>query len=209
MGLYTLEVRRGVAYAVIEPGDTLSGVLSDLKAASEIRMVCAINRITDPNRIQVGQTIMIPHAIIPNVTNDLFALMRKHARDVRIHNPWFFKRMVQTGGPWDLKNLRGSVWDSTRHQYFVFLGRIIRNDAPGNIHYGYVGMAALWSTETLLIWEAGKNQVARGISDPSWSGPPFYGDDPEDTKNIRWGIELYRRDHPKPPPPRSMWRFPR
>lgn len=38
---------------------------------------------------------------------------------------------------------------------------------------------------------AGLAQRAAGISTPEWSGPPTYGDDPFNSFNIKWGIDIY------------------
>jgi RHS repeat-associated protein len=127
-----------------------------------------------------------------NITNPLTNQMYNHASDFRINNPWYFKKKVETGGEWDLKNnpMYPEFNSKTHPEGFIFNGREIRSDAPGNIHYGFTGAEALWATPQFLLNEAGKNQVERGNSQPQWQNQSFHGDDPVDQAYSLYGMWL-------------------
>lgn len=102
---------------------------------------------------------------------------------------------VQGGGDWDLKNQKGTIYYKGTHKYYVFDNSLVRGDAPGNIHYGYVGKSTWWATDELLFMKAGEAQKANPENTlPEWDKPPYYGDDPIDHYYIVIGIEYYKRD---------------
>jgi hypothetical protein len=104
----------------------------------------------------------------------------------------WFKSMVQGGGSTAEKVRAGKSWNYKKlgSQYEDF----------GNFNYGATGIAIGFDETTLLI-KAGEAQIAAGTSKPEWGTPggyiwgdpvPPYGDDPEDQKMIKRGIEYYR-----------------
>jgi RHS repeat-associated protein len=80
---------------------------------------------------------------IPDITSSLTKDMQEHASDIWINNPFYFKNKVQR---WRLGfEEYGSIYNKDIYtEGFIFNERRIRVDAPGNIHYGYVGAATLW-----------------------------------------------------------------
>jgi RHS repeat-associated protein len=102
----------------------------------------------------------------------------------------YFRNKVKNGGDWDLKQ-KPQYSPAAYPNWFVYDGKQIRSDAPGNIHYGYVGAAAFWSSPEFLLDKAGQAQVAAGTSQQQWQNSYFHGDDPVDQANILWGINMY------------------
>jgi hypothetical protein len=109
-------------------------------------------------------------------------------------NPWTFKDKVEYGGAWDYKTLGP--------QYEDF----------GNYHYGATGNAFGFSENTLLQ-EAGRAQIAKGRSSPSFGKPASRcemflggtgtgsnGDEPKDQEWIKRGFEWYQGQRPPVPP---------
>ena len=83
--------------------------------------------------------------------------------------------------------------DYSSRQYsdgFIFNNEHIDSDAPGNIHYGYVGASADWAPGQLLVY-AGIAQIIAGNSQTTHQNLNFFGDDPVDQINILWGVSLY------------------
>jgi hypothetical protein len=74
---------------------------------------------------------------------------------------------------------------------FIYEGQHIRSDAPGNIHYGYVGAAAEWKTSTLMYAAGTVQQFSGGNGLPAAQSAFFYGDNPVDQANVLWGINMY------------------
>ncbi len=142
----------------------------------------------NPSWIYEGQTL-VPNNKVPDITNKLNSIMIEHSSDIRINNPWWFRDAVKKGGVWDLKNTE--EFNSDKYlDGFVYSGNRIRYDAPGNIHYGFVGSGAFWSWSKLLLKEAGKAQIAEGKSKTEWK-KDYYGDDPTDQYFIKLGISLF------------------
>jgi RHS repeat-associated protein len=129
---------------------------------------------------------------IVNITRGFLKLLKRHARIARkkarkwkrayqlpLKLYWFFKK-VRSGGPWDLKR---------KHRgRYKFLGRTLKGEDLGNIHYGYVGAAARISRR-LLLAAAGAYQVFSRTTRLRWFRSYF--DDPRDQRMIKWGIRLY------------------
>ena len=67
--------------------------------------------------------------------------MNNNASNFRINWPLYFRDKVTTGGDWDIKNNpKYPEYNSKTHpDGFIFKDKNIRSDAPGNIHYGFVG----------------------------------------------------------------------
>jgi len=128
----------------------------------------------------------------PNITVPLSNLMQKNSENLLINNPYYFRNKVKPGGDWDIKNTP-EYSTRTYTNGFIFDGKHVNSDAPGNIHYGYVGASAFWDKlpgtgPQLLLREAGAVQTK---SQPEWQNSNFYGDDPVDQVNILWGIDMY------------------
>jgi len=95
---------------------------------------------------------------------------------------FWFKDQVNSGKPWDYKNVPG-VNESERIEDF------------GNFNYGATG-AALGLSEEELQRAAGAKQIKEHILDPSQYTNPLvypYGDDPRDAAMIRRGFAAYWR----------------
>ena len=97
-----------------------------------------------------------------------------------------FYHIVRNKGPLDLKQKKD--WLSN---YFIFDGKIVSKDAPGNIAYGIAGKI-MGISEDILFQAAGIAQQRAGTSRPEWK-TNFYGDDPMDQINITIGINYYEK----------------
>jgi RHS repeat-associated protein len=146
----------------------------------------------------IGRTI-IPNASVPDITVNLTQRMHMNAQTMRrvgklLVDGWsmfYFANKVRPGGDWDFKRNDDEdipYFNPSHDQRYVFRGINIRWDAPGNIHYGYVGMAAneTWSTPGILHMWAGRFQEGS----PKITNK--YGDDWYDSIAISWGISLYQ-----------------
>lgn len=100
-----------------------------------------------------------------------------------------FKVLVQNKGELDLKNLPD--W---QHEHFIYNGKIVDKDVPGNIMYGYLGKVMNIPDE-ILYMSAGGAQIIAGTSYLEWLNTTNFGDDPRDTARIRQGIEIYTKWH--------------
>ena len=96
-----------------------------------------------------------------------------------------FAWMVRPGGQYDLKSK--SEWQGKEH--FIYNGKVIWYDDPGNILYGYLGKAMGFGDLTLYS-AAGAVQITTGTS--SWSYVSSFFDDPRDQKSIKMGIQRYK-----------------
>lgn len=103
---------------------------------------------------------------------------RKHYRDFL----WFYNQF-RNKGPWDYKQ------GGTQYEDF------------GNFHYGVMGKAA-GIPDIVLLRAAGWAQWRAGNSKKEFNnfyGSAPYGDDPEDQKQIKNGINYYNKYYaPKP-----------
>ena len=100
----------------------------------------------------------------------------------------FFYNKVKTRGEWDLKNR--PEWKLNKGDCFIFNGKTLRSDDPGNIHFGYVG--AVMFPEKILRVGAGVYQIYSGTSRFNYFWTFF--DDPRDSSMISYGYDLYMRD---------------
>lgn len=99
----------------------------------------------------------------------------------------YFVDRVRSGGAWDFKSKLGT----TRSYYIPELKVYMKGETIGNFHYGYVGSAVFTPFE--LKSAAGLYQIWSGTSDLSfWDS---YFDDPADTEDIQWGIDVYNDEH--------------
>lgn len=99
----------------------------------------------------------------------------------------YFTERVKSGGAWDFKRPLG-----TNTTYYVpDLEAYMTGETIGNFHYGYVGSAVFGPG--VLKTAAGLYQIVSGTSD--WSYWDSYFDDPADTEDIQWGIDVYNREN--------------
>jgi len=196
-GLAKLIAKEGKAVFIVEKGDDLWSIIkeqnpsaSDKEIISKINEIAYLNKLDNPDLIKPRQELIAPESVVPDITDDLFTKMREHSKDLRIQNPFYFKKKVQKGGEWDFKSQEGTIYDTTPLQYkeYLFNNEIVRYDVPGNIHYGYVGSATWYGTEEMLLKQAGYAQIKDN------PGACWTGDDPVDMYYIKKGIELYEKD---------------
>ena len=98
---------------------------------------------------------------------------------------FLFYNMVRLGGPLDLK--QRPEWKSA---YFIFDGKIVPFDAPGNIAFGIAGRM-LNIPESILRFGAGMAQIIAGNSNPEWQNFRYFGDDPMDQLMTIIGFRYY------------------
>ena len=135
-----------------------------------------------------------PDVKVVDLTEKLDALMHKNAatmRSVLKKRGWYlaaiyFYEKVKDGGDWDIKLT--DEWTFEEGTVYLYQGKEIRWDDPGNIHFGYVG-AVVFSEEAICLG-AGLNQITKfGFSFGDFSS---YYDDPRDQEMMRWGHRLYK-----------------
>ena len=145
-------------------------------------------------------------------------LAKRDAKEAkRIWNPLTFKKYVKTGGKWDLKNNKNSIFGlgNDGKTKFLFQGKEMGSQDIGNHHFGVVGEAYGLFSEEFMLKEAGQYQIKSGTSRPEWQRyriwtqkiiiehgipstithkemlPP-YGDDPTDQEWIKAGFQYYK-----------------
>jgi len=99
-----------------------------------------------------------------------------------------FAWMVRPGGIYDLKSKK--EWQGKEH--FIYEGRVIWYDDPGNILYGYLGKAMGFEDHELLI-AAGAVQILTCSSKLEYVSSFF--DDPRDQMGIAEGIVKFKMVH--------------
>ena len=99
-----------------------------------------------------------------------------------------FMSNSKTGGIWDLK----SKWHLDPNVMYIYNGMLLRWDAVGNIHFGYIGASAGYSLEFLQLG-AGMYQILSETS--KWSYYDTYFDDPYDSSMIELGYNIYRKGY--------------
>jgi RHS repeat-associated protein len=209
LGEYKLIIRNNKAYVIAERGEVFEDIVEDLGenfGEKELREIDRFNQFNySPRHIfHGGEEIAMPKSIFPDITADLTEKMRTNAKKILIINPFKFMERVSTGGEWDFKSQKGTIYESGKFKFYLFKDQLVRYDAPGNIHYGYVGKAAIWSWDKLLFQSAGAVQTYKK---PEWNIPPYYGDDPVDYEYIKLGIDLYNEDHRRPSPSEVVKRY--
>jgi len=100
----------------------------------------------------------------------------------------YFYNNSKSGGSWDLKSY--NEWKLSSKDWFIFFGKRLRNDDPGNIHFGYVG--SVMFPLIILRVGAGIYQLYSGTSSVRFVNSFF--DDPRDSSMIVLGNSLYNRD---------------
>jgi len=116
----------------------------------------------------------------PQIIRNNMAEARQHSYGRNMAPPqtylWFYQK-VRNGGSWDYKQ-KNRTWAEF-----------------GNFNYGATGTAA-GIPENILLMAGGAAQWVAGTNDPKWGnmffGPP-YGDDPNDQRAIREGIQYARQ----------------
>lgn len=189
---------------LVHEGDTISQIIRDQSSSistkelyERVDEVIKLNNLLDGRKIKPGDKLKVPNSVLPDVTDKLNNLMREHAKDFRITDPNYFREQVQTNGNWDIKSKPG--FTKGDYKYYIYDGEIVKYDALGNIHYGYVGQAAPWSTENVLYYYAGKQQndtdlmKGKDISKKNQSFP-LYGDNTDDQYGVYKGITQYFKD---------------
>ncbi len=131
-------------------------------------------------------------------------------------NPSNFYENVDYGGIWDYKSNQNTIYGLAntykQETWFVYWNEEMRTDAPGNIHYGLVGLAfgdnvpGIFFPESFLSYMAGFAQIngpygsesgwikGKPISIGGYQFPPFrspYADDPRDQYYINKGFKQY------------------
>lgn len=100
----------------------------------------------------------------------------------------YFYNNSKTGGAWDLKNSNG--WKLSKGDWFVFKGKKMRKDDPGNIHFGYVGSVMF----PVQILRAGAGVYQIYSNTLKWQYWWMFFDDPRDSSMISYGNLLFKND---------------
>ncbi|MBE6713382.1 MAG: hypothetical protein E7580_07695 [Ruminococcaceae bacterium] len=95
---------------------------------------------------------------------------------------------VTDGGNLDIKTQ--DEWNFEEGKEYLFNGRTLRYDDPGNINFGYVG--AILFPEGFLCFGAGINQISK-FGFECGDITTWY-DDPRDNEMIKYGYQLYQRE---------------
>ena len=155
--------------------------------------------VEEPQPTEPEETIpeeTVPEETEPEVvdlTEKLDALMHKNAADMRrvyskygrIYAAYYYYHKVKDGGDWDIKLT--NEWKFEEGKTYVYQGKVLRHDDPGNIHFGYTG--AVIFEEELVCAGAGANNVSKfGFTAGNFRS---YYDDPQDQEMMRWGHRLY------------------
>ena len=97
----------------------------------------------------------------------------------------YFYNNVKDGGKLDIK--LSDEWKFETGKIYVYNGRGLRYDDPGNINFGFVG-AVIFPLD-VLCFGAGANQVKNyGFRFGDFS---TFFDDPRDNEMIKYGYTLY------------------
>ena len=144
---------------------------------------------------------------VDNIYSNVLARDSKEAK--AMWNPLSFYKDVKTGGKWDLKNDKNSIFGlgNDGKTTFLFQGKSMESQDIGNHHFGVVGEAYGLFSKTFMLQQAGDYQIKSRTSDPAWimhaptqvnsfygttSGGemlPPYGDDPRDQSWIKSGFD--------------------
>jgi RHS repeat-associated protein len=194
----------------VEKGDTLTKITSIINSLNStnytIAQIANLNKINNIDRIYVGQTIK-PNGAVPDVTRSLNSANQVHAAEAKGPaligpvnanstvstagmGPIQFASKFQEGGRWDLKSQRGvfcqkiACGGQTATDY-IYDGQMIPGDAPGNIHYGYVGRESGYSLGALLFFSDAAQRVTNILR-----GQPLVGDPISDKEFIIFGYGI-------------------
>ncbi len=101
-----------------------------------------------------------------------------------------FISIVESNSRYDLK--RQTKW---QHEYFIYEGKEVRSDAPGNIVFGYIAkLFGFW--EVIAKAGAGWYQRKSGTHKPEYWRTFF--DDPYDQEMMKLGFDYYDRTYKGP-----------
>ena len=98
----------------------------------------------------------------------------------------FYHNMVTDAGDWDIK--RTPMWQFESGKTYIYQGKVMRMDDPGNIHFGYLG--AILFPEEFVCFGAGMNNLLKFGFDQG--DLESYYDDPQDQEMMRWGYRMYK-----------------
>ena len=155
---------------------------------------------------EIGNYIKADH-LVSNMLNRNADIARN------MSNPIEFYNRVKTGGSWDLKNLRNSIWEYAANYNTSFMYKDNKLNAAdiGNLNFGVVAKA-FGIPQNIALRGAGLYQIYSGTSNDKWlnnslitistmspSGiisssreiimSPPYGDDPRDQHWIKEGYK--------------------
>ena len=125
-------------------------------------------------------------------------LVKNIKKAISITNPEYFKMIVETGGVWDYKNNKNTIYGLANggKTKFLFNSVWMESQDIGNFHYGVVGKGVVFGLipEWFLLYKAGEAQINSKTSRAEWQKGfliPPYGDDPRDQAFIKQGFLFY------------------
>ena len=138
-----------------------------------------------------------PDDNVVDITEKLNALMRKNAATMEsvqakrgnTYAALYFYKKVTDGGDWDIK--LQDEWKFQEGKTYIYEGKELRMDDPGNIHFGYVG-AVVFSEEAVCFGAGMNNLLKFGTGQGSLGS---YYDDPQDQEMMRLGHRKYVAEH--------------
>lgn len=159
-----------------------------------------VPEVTVPEETVPEETV--PEAPAPDdnvidITEKLNALMRKNAATMEkvlakygdTYAALYFYKKVTDGGDWDIK--LQDEWKFQAGKTYIYDGKELRMDDPGNIHFGYVG-AVVFSEEAVCFGAGMNNLLKFGTGQGNMSS---YYDDPQDQEMMRLGHRMYVAEH--------------
>lgn len=138
-----------------------------------------------------------PDENVIDITEKLNALMHKNAATMEkvlakygdTYAALYFYKKVTDGGDWDIK--LQDEWKFQQGKTYIYNGKELRADDPGNIHFGYVG--AVVFSEEAVCFGAGMNNLLKFGTGQGNLGS--YYDDPQDQEMMRLGHRMYIAEH--------------
>ena len=132
-----------------------------------------------------------------DLTEKLTSYMEENTKNLKkykeengfIKTTKYFYNNVKDGGALDIK--LQDEWQFEEGKKYVFNGKQLRYDDPGNINFGYVG--AVIFPEGILCFGAGLNQI--GKHGFKFGNLSTWYDDPRDNEMIKYGYQLYEEAH--------------
>ena len=173
-------------YKIVVPGPTVEETVPPVTEPPVTVPPVTEPPVTTPPATEPEETVV-------DLTEKLDALMHKNAKTMRsvlakygrYYAAYYYYHKVKDGGDWDIK--RTNEWKFEEGKTYIYQGRVLRMDDPGNIHFGYVG-AVVFVEEAVCIG-AGLNNISKfGFTTGNFKS---YYDDPQDQEMMRWGHRLY------------------